>query len=250
MTQAHAGRCVPATGSGSIHVNIAESPFRDNEMLAPGKVSVHQHSDCYGTSTDDTSVVPVMGEQTGLEPLGGYWAYQDTFMGKWKLKLTAGGAWVIHQHRALSTTSHDSADETVDLAITGSLTKLKADCALPTVRRLHPATSFAAADAIVVRGGFSHLRNSRSTAAWLPRVTSSSSKASATSTPVLGNTCVSSRAWGGPPKPLSSRRGVWRGFGAGLADVAAGGARHSGASRTSPVDVVGGSAARIGDNLT
>src|SRR5215218_7606098 len=37
------------TGTGSIHVNIAESPFTDDEMLAPGKVSVHRHSDCYGT---------------------------------------------------------------------------------------------------------------------------------------------------------------------------------------------------------
>ncbi len=147
------------TGSGSIHVNVAESPVREDEMLAPGQVTVHRHSDCYGSSTDDTSVVPVMGEATGDEPLGGYWAYQDIFMGRWKLKLASGGAWVIHQHRVLSSTSYDSADETIDLAISGSLTTLKADCALPSVRRLHPANSFSAADAIVVRGGFTHLRH-------------------------------------------------------------------------------------------
>jgi hypothetical protein len=100
-----------------------------------------------------------MGEQTGLEPLGGYWAFQDLFMGWWKLTSAGADGWQVHQHRDLSTTSYDSANETVNLTIAGPLSILKASCALPSVRRLRPATTFRAADAIVRRGGFAKFRN-------------------------------------------------------------------------------------------
>jgi hypothetical protein len=147
------------TGTGRIQLNIAESPTRDNEMLAPGTVNVHTHSECYGSVTDNTAVVPVMGEATGLEPLGGYWAFQDLFMGRWKLTRDGAHGWQVHQHRDLSTTSYDSANETVNLSIAGPLSVLKASCALPSVRMLRRATTFRAADAIVRRGGFAKFRN-------------------------------------------------------------------------------------------
>jgi hypothetical protein len=147
------------TGTGRIKLNIAESPTRDDEMLAPGTVTVQTHSECYGSVTDSTAVVPVMGEATGVEPLGGYWAFQDLFSGQWKLTRDGANGWQVHQHRDLSTTSYDSANETVNLSITGPLTTLKASCALPSVRMLRRATSFRAADAIVRRGGFAKPRN-------------------------------------------------------------------------------------------
>lgn len=146
-------------GTGRVSVNIAESQTRPEGMFAPGTVSVHLHSECYGSVSDETSTVAVMGRSTDGEPITSYWANQDVYSGHWKLAAGQHGGWVVSQHRVLSKTSYDKANETVRLRITGNLRGLHADCVLPTAHRLHPATSYAQADRIAETGGFTDLRH-------------------------------------------------------------------------------------------
>jgi hypothetical protein len=141
------------TGKGSIQVNLAESPTRDDELLAAGTVLDHTHSDCYGTSTDTTAPVPVMGVRPA--PLSSWWPLNEGRVHEWKMLRNAAGDWVVNADKHFGTQSYDQASETVHLTLHGSLPSLRANCVLPSVRRLRPLTSFRQADALTTKAGFS-----------------------------------------------------------------------------------------------
>jgi hypothetical protein len=141
------------TGKGTIQVNLAESPTRFDAMLAVGTVQDHTHSDCYGTSTDTTDTVPLMGERPA--PLSSWWPLNEGRVQEWKMTRNAAGDWVVNTSKLFGSQAYEQATETIHLTLHGSLPSLRADCALPSVRRLHPLTSFRQADKLTAKAGFS-----------------------------------------------------------------------------------------------
>jgi hypothetical protein len=143
------------TGKGSIQVNLAESQTSPYEMLAPGTVALHEHSDCSDPATDTTVPVSVMGE--GGAPISSWWPLGEGRGYAWKLVRDHAGDWVVNATKTYGDEPYDQATETVHLNLTGSLPSLRAQCALPSVRKLRPLTSFRRADAMVAKAGFDHV---------------------------------------------------------------------------------------------
>lgn len=95
-----------------------------------------------------------MGE--GRAPRSSWWPLNEGSSFRWRLVRDAAGDWVVNATKVFGAQTYDRASETMHLTLHGSLPSLRAGCALPSVKRLHPLASFHRADMMATRAGLRH----------------------------------------------------------------------------------------------
>jgi hypothetical protein len=142
-------------GRGTAQVNVAESPYPGGlyRFFAPGQVTYHLHSTCYGSDETQNEPVDVVGD----DPPTMFTGFTGDRVAdiSWPLR-RSHGAWQLAGTRTLELYP-DTFTVTAAVVFRGTPVGLHAQCHMPTVRQLRPAGTVAGAKRITARAGFPHV---------------------------------------------------------------------------------------------